>query len=314
MNFRKLEAFRAVLTEGSVTRAGQAMHITQPAVSRLIADLEAELGVALFERDRGRLKPTSEAMLLQQEADLAFSGLERLWEAAKAVRGLRRGRLRVISETVYAEGFLPRLAAAYHADHPDVAIELDIGPSARVADWVAMTWYDLGIVVLPVSQPDLSIRPLQKQNAICALPSDHRLSAKQTLAPSDLRNERFVSLVAGTPFRLVIDRAFEAATVQRDIRLEVRTQHALCAFVAAGAGVTIVDPCLADDIDSADIVFRPVEPEIAWEIAIVLPRARPPSLICSDFVSFLERQVALPSALACRPTRRSSRSDDRSAT
>lgn len=289
MNFRRLQAFRAVMAEGSVTRAGHAMHISQPAVSRLIADLEADLGVALFVREKGRLKPTAEAQLLHQEADLAFSGLERLSDAAQAVRGLRRGQLRIICETVYAEGLLPRLAAAYHAAHPDIAIEIDIGPSARVADWVAMTWYDLGLAVLPISHPDLAVRPLGRRRAVCALPAGHALAGRSAIEPRDLHGQPFISLVSGTPFRSVIDRAFDDAGVQRRILLEARTQHALCAFVASGAGVTIVDPCVAEDIRNPRIVFRPFEPEVGWGLAIVLPRERRASLICEDFVAFMQQ-------------------------
>ncbi|MEX0923440.1 MAG: LysR substrate-binding domain-containing protein [Rhodovibrionaceae bacterium] len=293
MNFRRLQAFRAVMAEGSVTRAGHAMHISQPAVSRLLADLEADLGVALFARDKGRLIPTPEAELLHQEAELAFSGLERLNDAAQAVRGLRRGQLRIICETVYAEGLLPRLAAAYHAANPDIAIEIDIGPSTRVAEWVALTWYDLGLVVLPMSHPELTLLPLGSRRAVCAVPSDHPLAERASIRPEDLEGQRFISLVSGTPFRSVIDRAFDDAGIKRDIHLEARTQHALCAFVASGAGCTIVDPCLAEDISNPRIAFRRFEPEISWSLALALPRNHRSSMICQDFAAFVERNAGL---------------------
>lgn len=293
MNFRRLQAFRAVMAEGSVTHAAQAMHITQPAVSRLIADLEADLGVELFDRDKGRLRATPEAQLLHQEAELAFSGLERLNDAAKAVRGLRRGQLRIICETVYAEGLLPRLAAAYHAQHPEVAIEIDIGPSARVADWVAMTWYDLGLAVTPLTHPDVSLLPLADRRAICAVPASHPLAEAPSLGPQDLRDQPYVSLVAGTPFRSVIDRAFLDAGVERRVLLEARTQHALCALVAAGAGLTLVDPCLAEDLANPKLSFLPFAPAVTWGLAIVLPRTQKPSMICQDFIAFMQASPEL---------------------
>lgn len=287
MNFRQMEAFRAVMSHGSVTQAAEAMFVSQPAVSRLIADFEATLGVRLFERDRGRLRPTAEAHLLFQESDMAFSGLARLREAATSLRELQRGRVRIVSETVYAEGFIPRLAAAYHELHPDVHMELDTGPSARIADWIAETWYDLGLVVLPVAQVDVQIRVLRRQHALCAVPLGHRLARRSVARIEDLAGERLIAPVANTSYRVLFDRAFKSAGIQPDVRLEVRTQHGICAFVAAGAGVALVEPCAAEDWGNGRAVFIPCEPAIHWDIAVVTPKARPPSLICQDFIDFL---------------------------
>lgn len=292
MNFRQVEAFRAVMSHGSVTQAAEAMFISQPAVSRLVADFEASLGVRLFERDRGRLRPTAEAHLLFQESNAAFSGLARLSEAAMSLRELRRGRVRMVSETVYAEGFLPRVAAAYHELHPDVHIELDTGPSARIADWIAETWYDFGLVVLPVAQVDVQTRVLRRQQALCALPPDHRLAGRRAVRIEDLVGERLIAPVANTSFRIFFDRAFLAAGIQPDIRLEARTQHGICALVAAGAGVALVDPCVAEDWSGGTAAFVRCEPGLHWDIAVVTPKARLPSLICQDFIDFLAAQAS----------------------
>lgn len=287
MKFRQIEAFRAVMTHGSVTRAAESLYVTQPAVSRLIADLERELGIPLFHRDRGRLHATPEAQLLFQEADFAFSGMERLREAALVVRGLHRGRVRMVAETAYAEGVVPRLAAAFHAEHRDVHLELDIGPSARIAEWIAIAWYDLGLVVLPVGQNGVQTRFLRRQRAVCALPRAHRLARRAEVRVEDLAGERFISLVSGSPFRTFVDQAFSVAGVERDIRVEVRTQQALGAFVAAGHGVTLLDPWIAEEIGDRRIVVRPFEPAIAWDLGLIQPSSRPPSLLAESFAAFL---------------------------
>ncbi len=292
MKFRQIEAFRAVMTHGSVTRAAESLHITQPAVSRLLADLEAELGLLLFNRDRGRLHATPEAQLLYQEANFAFAGMERLREAAQVVRGLHRGRVRMVAETAYAEAVLPRLAAAFHGEHPDVHLELDIGPSPRIAEWIAIAWYDLGLVVLPVSPIGVQTRFLRRQRAVCALPRGHRLARRSIVRAADLAAERFVSLVSGSPFRSSVDQAFAAAGIERDIRVEVRTQQALGAFVAAGLGVTLLDPWIAEEFGDRRIVVRPFEPEITWEIGLISPASRPPSLLAASFADFLATACA----------------------
>lgn len=291
MNFRQIEAFRAMMSYGSVTRAAEAMRISQPAVSRLLADFEAALGMPLFERERGRLRATSEAHLLYQESQMAFSGLARLREAAAAIRMLRRGRVRIVSETVYAEGFIPRIAAAYQRQHPEVHIELDTGPSAHIADWIAETWYDVGLVVLPIPEANVATRSLRRQRAVCALPPGHRLAGRSAVRLEDLAAESFIAPVANTPYRLFFDSALKKAGLEPEIRLVARTQHGICSFVASGAGVGIVDPCAAEDMRKAGPTFVPLEPETSWDIAVITSKLRPPSLISQSFVQYLSENA-----------------------
>ena len=287
MNFRQLEAFRAVMLHGTVTQAASAMNISQPAVTRLIIDFESWLTISLFERDRGRLKPTPEAHMLFKDSDMAFSGLARLREAAMVLEDIHRGRIRMITETVYAEVLLPRFIAKYLETHANVHFELDIGPSTRVADWIAETWYDIGLVALPVSKTDIITHILQRQHAICAVPKHHRLARKSVINLKDFAGERFIAPVVNSPFRLLIDRAMKRASVELDIQIEVRSQRGICSFVEAGAGVGLVETCMIRDTAPSSILFIPCAPPICWDIALIVPKAKRMSLACRDFLDFL---------------------------
>jgi len=287
INFRQIEAFRAIMIHGSVTRAGEALHISQPAVSRLLADFEQSLGVKLFERGHGRLMPTAEAQLLYKESEVVFGGISRLNDAALSLRELRRGRIRIVSEVVYMEGFLPRLAAEYQAEHPDVQFELDTGPSASIVQWIELSWYDLGIVVLPTQQADIEIQRFQDLSAVCAVPSSHSLADRKLVSLKDLEGENFVAHIPDTAFRIHIDRAFLAAGVVPRVCIEARTQFGMCTAVKSGAGFALVDPCVVPDAVGDDIVFLECEDPVRWETAMITPRVRPSSLVCRDFMSYL---------------------------
>lgn len=287
INFRQIEAFRAIMIHGSVTRAGEALHVSQPAVSRLLADFERTLGVKLFERGHARLLPTAEAQLLYKESEAVFGGMARLHEAASSLRELRRGRIRVVSEVVYMEGFLPRLAAEYQAQHRDVHIELDTGPSASIVQWIELSWYDLGVVVQPTPQADVETQRFQNLTAVCAVPAKHHLAIRKSVALKELAEEKFVAPVPDTAFRLHVDRAFKAARITPKVCIEARTQHGMCAAVKAGAGVALVDPCVVPDVRNEEIVFLECSDAVRWETALVRPRVRPSSLVCTDFMQFL---------------------------
>jgi DNA-binding transcriptional LysR family regulator len=218
---------------------------------------------------------------------MAFSGLARLREAAMVMKEIRRGRIRMISETVYAQGLLPRLMAKYHQSHPDIHIELDIGPSARVADWIAETWYDLGMVVLPVSQTDITTHILRRQYALCAVPKHHRLAKQPVINLKELAKENFIAPVINSPFRLLIDGALKRIAVEPNIRIEARSQYGICSFVEAGAGVALIEPCVKQDMIGSNIAFLPCYPEIYWDIALITSKARHLSLVCRHFLDFL---------------------------
>src|SRR5690606_28423369 len=107
MNLRQIEAFRAVMIYGSVTLAANALFITQPAVSRLITDLEDSLGFALFERKRGQpLKPKEDAEILYAEVEKAFVGLDHLIQTGKNLHKSSRGHLRVVGTTSLVNSIL----------------------------------------------------------------------------------------------------------------------------------------------------------------------------------------------------------------
>src|SRR5690606_32731373 len=91
ITLRHLESFRAIIVCKTVTNAAEMLHVSQPVVTRLIADLEERIGIQLFERRKGRLHPTPEAMLLYEDVHRSLSSIERITNAASEIRSLQRG-------------------------------------------------------------------------------------------------------------------------------------------------------------------------------------------------------------------------------
>ncbi|RZM04112.1 MAG: LysR family transcriptional regulator, partial [Variovorax sp.] len=136
MKIRQLEAFRAVMTWQTVTRAAEALHVSQPAVTRLIADLEESVGFLLFSRIRGRLYPTAEGQALYEEVERSLLGVERIARTAEEIRSLQRGTLQIAAAPVLALSFLPRAIAEFLGDHTDIRISLANHSSRTVLDMV----------------------------------------------------------------------------------------------------------------------------------------------------------------------------------
>lgn len=111
LKMRQVEAFRALIRRRTVTRAAQWLHVSQPAVSRLIADFETRVGFRLFDRQQGRLIPTPEARVLYEKVERCFAGLTRIASVAEQIRTLRRGSLRLAGSPALALEWLPRVVS-----------------------------------------------------------------------------------------------------------------------------------------------------------------------------------------------------------
>lgn len=287
MNLRQIEAFRAVMVTGSGTEAAKMLFITQPAVSRLIADLEYQSRLKLFVRKPNRLEPTPEAQALFREVDRAFTGLEEIRLFADAIVNKQQGSLRIVAMPVCVDSFLPPLISDFLQQHPKVNIELESAPRTQALDLVRTQRLDLGIVSLTRREDvGLEVRRFCQQKAVCVLPAGHRLSDKAVIDARDLEQEPFISLSRGSPFRARFDEIFAREGVKRSFAIETRTQRTIYELVKRGAGVAILDPFVIDSLDT-EVVVKPFQPEVSWDYAVVQPQSTTPSLIAQSFTELL---------------------------
>jgi len=151
MNLRQIEAFRAAMEFGSATAAGEVLHVTQPAVSRLLSDLEANVGFQLFERRARGLVPTQDAHVLYEEVKRSFVGLDRISQVATGIREKATGTVRVIALSKYAEGFVASIIGQFLKDNPGIMVELESSGTAGVVEGIASQTYDVGIASATIS-------------------------------------------------------------------------------------------------------------------------------------------------------------------
>lgn len=292
LNPRQIEAFRAVIVTGGVTAAARALNVTQPAVTRLIRDLQRALGLELFARRGARLTPTAEALSLYREVDRQFVGLERIQAAARALRAGQSGALRVAALPTFSVGFLPRLAGHWLAERPGAEMSLYGSISSQVADWVASGFCDVGFAQLPLDFPSLEVEALASAPAVAVLPQDHRLARRAVLTPRDFEGEPFVSLEQMTQLRYRTDALFEIEGVARRIRVETPLSMIACALVAAGAGVSLVDPFPAAEYRGRGLAVRPFRPTLLFDTGVVWSAARARSGLALDFAARVRGAVA----------------------
>ncbi len=290
LNFRHLRAFRAVIATGSLTQAAEALGISQPAVSKLISNLERTLGFPLFARGHGRVLPTAEARYFHEQADKVFAAIDQLGLVVSDIRDQKAGQLRIASLPGLSLSFLPSVVAGFVAERPRVTVSLQTRSSLKVREWIAAQQFDLGVAEEPVDGPGIESESLVLR-CVCALPEGHRLSSREILGPHELAGEPQISLNHDHQTTIQIEQIFRDAGVRRRVGVESQLFAPACALVARGVGVAIVDPLTAVDFAGRGLVVRRFEPEVRFKLGLLYPAQRPRSRLLREFVARLHGEL-----------------------
>ena len=284
LTFRQLEAFKAVMDAGSVVRAAETINLSQPAVSRLLSDLERAVGYRLFERGRGRLRPLDTASDLYIEVERSLVGLDRIADAAERIGRQRSTHLRLAVLPGLAHGPLPQVVSSFLDIHSDVFLSLETRTRKEILEGVAHGLHDIGLASMPINTTDVIAETLLNTYAVCLVPTGHDLSTRDFITPRDLDGVDCVLGIERTPMRRRIDGAFADAGVRPDIRVEATTAQAGLALAAHGVGVCIGWRVMFDYMISDRVQIIEFRPRISAAVAVVYAAGRPPEGIAAEFL------------------------------
>ena len=287
LTHRQIEVFRAVMNAGQVTHAAEALHTSQPTVSRELARLEQVLGITLFERVKGRLRPTVRAMALLEEVELSYVGLDRIAATAVSLRDYAQGRLHLVCLPALAHALLPDAIRRFAQVRPEAGVSISPLESPGLEAALTEQRFDLGLTERREAPPATELHTLLEVDEVCVLPAGHALAARAVLLPEDFADQAFVSLAPSDPYRQQIDAVFEAAGVRRQLRIESPSAVSVCALVRQGLGVAVVNPLTALELRGQGLEVRPFGVSIPFHVAVVLPAWRSEHPLRSDLLAAL---------------------------
>ncbi|HWT17711.1 MAG TPA: LysR substrate-binding domain-containing protein, partial [Variovorax sp.] len=171
MRLRHIEVFNAIMLTGSVSAAARLINITQPAVSRTLQHAELQLGFPLFQRAKGRLTPTTEALTLYPHIERLFAQLDEVQRLAANLRaGSDTGELRILSVLALSYEVLPRALKAFREKHPGYAITVESLHSPQIMSALLLQEADVGFVFSPAVHPSLTQETLADTRMVCIAP------------------------------------------------------------------------------------------------------------------------------------------------
>lgn len=290
MTIQQLQTFREVMRTGSVSEASRVLGRTQPAVSAVIANLEGQLGFALFVREHGRLTPRPEAHYLLEEAEDILERLARTTRSMAEFATRQRGSLRIACHPAASGFFMPGILAGFLGERTAVKADLMMRSSQVVTDLVASQEYDIGLAETPA--PRSSIRGQSWDlECVLALPAGSDLAGRGTLSPGDLDGHPMATLFDDHATNLALEAAFARAGATLHRRFVLRTFLPALQLVAQGMCASIIDRITAHSSPVGGVVFRPFAPGIHSPVSILEPAHRPQSLLAQAFRDELARQL-----------------------
>ena len=286
---RQLEAFRAVMQSGSVSRAAQRMLLTQPAVTKLLRSLEDETGLPLFDRSRRHLQPTPEAVKLEGAVATLFAAADSLDRVIDDMRGVGSGELRVAAMPLMGLSLIPRLLARFAMDVQPVRISHVVASSREVHDLVQAGNADLGFA-LPVGRSALVAAPSIELPGLVVLPPRHRLARHRSVPLSELHDEPYISLGRQYRLRDQVDELFTVNGVTPRLVAETQNAAAACAMVAAGLGFAIAEAVTVSGL-KGQVIVRRLQPTVTFAITILGSPGRPLSSAALAFLKLVRNEV-----------------------
>ncbi len=291
MELRQLEAFAAVMSTGSVTAAGRLLGRSQPAISRLLQELEAEIGYPLFARSGPRVTPTEQGFLLYDDVERALTSLQQIRGRAEEIARGQAQPLLMAATSALAAGLVPDALKRIETRIGAARVQLRSASPEQVVHAVLSGAAQLGATSLPLEHRGLTVHWIGQAPCVAALPEDDPVAQQAVVPVSALAGRRLITMA--NPFRL--RRRLDAALApngQMPGTLETNSSVNALAAVRAGLGVSVLEPITAYGAPMAGVAIRPIDLDIPFFFGVITPQSQTLTPACQAMADALAQAAA----------------------
>ncbi|MDQ2067896.1 LysR substrate-binding domain-containing protein [Xinfangfangia sp. CPCC 101601] len=275
ITLRQIRAFIAIADLGRFNLAANKLSLTQSAVSILIRELEAEMGVTLFDRHTRMVSLTSIGKDFLPQARKAVEDLEMATRNVRDSAALKHGKVAIAASIVLAATIVPVLMARFLKQHPGVTVQLHDMAEERIRTALKSGQVDMAIGTLPDDEPEIKATPVISDRLMVTCRADHRFAQMKHVRWQDLEKERLIVLAAENPLREIVDRAMLRVSPSFRPSYEVRFSTTAISLISEGLGISVL-PENARQLASAVHVrtIELIEPRVTREISVLQHRQR----------------------------------------
>jgi DNA-binding transcriptional LysR family regulator len=285
-----VRTLQAIARSGSFSRAGETLHLSQPAISHHVRHLERAVGVPLLIRRGRRASPTEAGAVLLDHAGRAFKVLDEAREAIQRLQGRVAGRVSVGTGATASIYLLPGLLRRLRARHPQLELVIVTGNAGEIASAVSRGELDVGLVTLPVSVGrSLAVSLFYVDRLVAIAPPGRQWRRRTPMTAAELSREPVILYERGGTIRRVVDDWFRRGRATPRVAMELGNAEATKKLVGAGLGLSVVSEVAAKaEARAGALNLIPLRPALYRRIGIVRRRDRAPRPALLAFMTALE--------------------------
>jgi DNA-binding transcriptional LysR family regulator len=291
MSDRRLKVFQSVAKHLSFTKAAESLHMTQPAVTFQVRQLEEDFNTRLFDRAHNKVSLTPTGQKVTEFAEKIFGLYSEMENSVRELTGEISGVLTIGASTTIAEYMLPALLGEFKVRHPEINLRLKVSNTDGIVSMVEDSIIDLGVVEAPVANRNLIVETCLKDDLVVVAAPDHELVKRGLkVKPADIKLYPFVSREEGSGTREVILQYLINEGVnplEMNICLELGSPEALKGAVEAGMGISIISrSTIAKELKLNTLVAMPLDPPLSRSFSFVRQRQKFRVTVMEELLEF----------------------------
>lgn len=293
MSDRRLQVFHTVAKLLSFTKAAESLHMTQPAVTFQVRQLEEQFNTRLFDRTHNRISLTDAGRVIYEHAGKIFELYSQMEMSVREITGEISGTLTLGASTTIAEYMLPALLGNFRSEYPDINIQLKVSNTDGIVSMIENNEIDLGVVEAPVQNKNLIVDICREDSLVCVVPNNHPLGSRDSASITDIMEYPFICREEGSGTREVINEYLEGHNMQEGalkLSMELGSPEAIKGAVEAGMGISIVSSAtIGKELDLHSLKAVELDPPLSRPFSFVYKKQKFRVQAMEELLAFAKR-------------------------
>lgn len=287
MDIRQLNYFLEVGRKKSITKAADSLHISQPALSKMIKGLEDEIGLPLIIRSNKLNEITDAGLVVMEYAQKMSALMDEMNSTLNDMTNLKRGKIHIGLPPIIGSLFFPKVISKFHHQFPNVEINITEYGGARVVKSVEEGEFELGVAVLPIDEKEFDVYPIVEEEMKLLVPVNHRFSERDSVELIELKEEEFIFYNEEFALHGIMRNEFILAGFEPNILFKSSQWDFMTEMVSANLGVTILPETISQKAANKELKIIALNPPVLWKLAVITKKGRYLSFAGRKFIDLI---------------------------